>query len=306
MITTIAKRIARHNIELMQIQWPFMRSSILKGGDKHYPKDALHIVIPYRTNWKLTEACIATFKKRTTRPHFITVVANFTEVPRDATAWSDPHVRILTHQLTQLAALLPSAMRLESGSKNNAMALDFAIQSFPKHDWVFMAHNDSAPLCQGWDDTYFHTMGKELIIGNYRDQTRIHAAHSSGTLFSQKKWLKEGLSLMPVYSKGDVLLDIGDRATERLFRAGPGKLVPILPNTLNDPSNIDVLEKTDPRFVPWAKSGSTISIDPVSKKPVFGHMGRGTPRSSGQSGSATVSKRLPVDDWIDLIAADRA
>ena len=93
-------------------------------------------------------------------------------------------------------------------------------------------------------------------------------------------------------------IDVGDKATELLHKSEKD-LVPVLPNSINQPELIDtVILKLNPAFSTLAKNGSAISVSKDYQKLVFGHMGRGTPRSENDP---SFSHKMPIDIWIEQI-----
>ncbi len=294
------KAVVKDWVEDLAVMRPLISRTLLrqpKSVDPH----ALHIIVPHRANWKLTEACVRAYARLTSRPYQITVVCNFDQVPDAVLAWPIPQVAVIDHQITWVGRGLGKFFSKENGSKSNAIALDAAIRTFPDFEWAFMSHNDSAPLIKDWDQYFFSGIQGDRIIGNYRDKIRIHAAHASGTLFSQRDFVRSNGSMYPLIHQGDMKWDVGDRATVLLhgvMGVDTPKAVPVLPNTLNDPDMTEKLDQVNPQLAALARNGSAISFDLSGKVPVFGHLGRGTPRSANQ---AAFSKLLPVDLWIDLL-----
>lgn len=264
--------------------------------------ETLHVIIPHCTNWTLTTAAANAFIRLTRRPVSVTVVNNFDETPVPSTLFAIPQVTLIRHRLTAIGKTLRKIIRTRQGSLENAIGLDSGLLQHPHFTWAFMAHSDSAPLIKNWDDFYFSGLSNgELIIGNYRDRIRIHAAHASGTLFHQKTFFEKGGNMRPEFEGDTVKLDVGDRATLLLHDLSHTP-VPVLPNTINRAELIDFLEKNHTTFGvklgEFARTGSCISFDCDAKIPVFGHLGRGTPRNLQDP---KFKGRPSVDYWIDLI-----
>ena len=186
----------------------------------------------------------------------------------------------------------------EHGSLANAMAIQRGLDYFPEPVWAFMAHNDSAPLAPHWDDAFFDFLGDGKVVGNIRDKTRVQAAHSSGTLFHQQMFLARNGSVWPVIKGERIEIDVGDGISLCLHDAKSG-LVPVLPNTLQDASLLDGIAQTLPELEPFMRTGTHVSLS-AAGKPVFGHLGRGTPRSEG---SNMYSGRPAVELWADIVRA---
>jgi hypothetical protein len=259
----------------------------------------LQIVIPHRSNWALTTACVGAFERLTTGEFGITVVVNFDSVPEDWVGWKDPSVTLICNRLTPLGRVLRRFHAAENGSMNNALAIDVALRANPHLEWALVAHNDSAPMTKGWNEFFFAALGDGLVIGNTRDQARVFAAHSAGALFSAAEFRRRNGSPWPTFRFGNMILDVGDGMTETLHPKENG-LVPVLPNTRQSPELARKLEKRFPVLYEFALNGTHVSFDAASETPIFAHLGRGTPRSKGD---LSLSHKLPVDIWIDLVNA---
>jgi len=220
---------------------------------------------------------------------------DFSEIPEELLKLQS--VTLIEHRLDWLGSALRRIVGRQ-GSMENAIGIDSALQEHSEFEWAFMAHSDSAPLAFNWDDAYFEALGQGLIVGNYRDRIRIHAAHASGTLFSQRQFLRARGQMWPVFKRGQMILDVGDRATAILHDLRWGQ-VPVLPNTINDPKLISKIEARYPLLGEFAKTGSCIALDSAGQIPVFGHLGRGTPRNMKDP---RFSQRPPVETWVQMIS----
>jgi hypothetical protein len=276
------------------------RETLLKRSTESR-RDAIHVIIPHCTNWRLTETAANAFLRLTRRPCSVTVVNNFDRMPESSPLFGVPNLSLLTYEHTLAGRALRLVHKKREGSWENAQALDGAIRHHPAFKWCMMAHSDSAPLARHWDDFFFAEMGSRRILGNVRDRIRIHAAHASGTLFDQEEWLKLNGSMRPIFRDGDMALDVGDQASVLLHDLSK-EPVPVLPNTVNDPALIEALERKLPTLVEFARTGSCISFDPMAGAPIYGHMGRGTPRNLGDP---NFKSRAPVDHWIELVDSIR-
>jgi len=260
-----------------------------RGGDHEF-----EIIIPHRVNWPLLNATLRAFDRLTTGNFGITVVVNFDEVPATWAGKGNPRVTLLRNRFTAFGALLRRVFSSENGSMSNALGIEQGLKAHPRIQWAFMAHSDSAPLVKGWNEIFFRAMGTGLIFGNTRDSIRMQAAHAAGTLFQAQEFFRRGGTVWPLYRFGEMIRDVGDGATLALHPelAGP---VPVLENNRQQPALNARLSGTIAEF---AENGSHISFEPGSDIPIFAHLGRGTPRSRGES---QMAQKLPVDHWIDYL-----
>lgn len=273
-----------------------LRTTVLKRGALPAGQRRLQVILPHRLNWPLTSAAIRAYLRLTTgeRPG-VTLVVNFDEVPQAWEGWQIPNLTIVRNEFSWLGKILRRVFRSENGSMFNALALHRGLGAEPGFDWAFIAHSDSAPLVRGWNEHFEAGLRGGLVCGNFRDAIRVHAAHSSGTLFRQSEFLRRGGSVWPKYRFGRMLWDVSDGITVALHPAASGP-VPVLPNTLQEPELINRLEGTS--IGEFARGGSQVSFDTNRRVPVFAHMGRGTPRSQNDTKFAGL---LPVDAWIKTI-----
>ena len=275
----------------------FVHTEVLKRSTVKASEKNFHLIMPHRLNWKLTSSALRSFRKLSSKNHSFTLVVNFDEIPADWEGWQWTDLTIVRNTITPLGRLFRMAFNKENGSINNALAIDRGIKAEPDFRFAFIAHSDSAPLCADWDKYFFQALGENLVIGNVRDRTRVNAAHSSGTLFRQDEFLRRGGTVWPLYQFGRMVWDVSDGITMALHPPALGP-VPMLENSLYNPELGSRLRENGGMLAEFVETGTIVSFDAKCTKPIFAHMGRGTPRSQKDPAFA---KRPAVDLWAEMI-----
>ncbi|MGZ3655144.1 MAG: hypothetical protein ACXVCS_06300 [Bdellovibrionota bacterium] len=263
---------------------------------KKAPPHELEIIIPHRTNWPLTTATVGAFERLTTGDFGITVVANVDEVPPGWSGLQNPRITLVRNRVTFFGRLFRLIFPSENGSMSNAIAIESGLRARPDARWAIVAHNDSAPLRRGWNENFFEALGSGLVIGSTRDEARVFAAHSAGTLFNAQEFRRRGGSPWPTFRFGQMVRDVGDGITEVLHDQSSGK-VPVLPNNRQEPTLTKSLSAY-PLLNEFAENGTHVSFSADRKFPIYAHLGRGTPRSKADP---SMAHKLPVDRWIELL-----
>ena len=284
----------KNRLERLLLLRPFVVTEMVQRCG--LPLQDLQIVMPHRLNWPLTNAALLAFQRLTTGNFGITLVVNFDEIPANWAGKGDPRFTLVRNRCSVLGKLLRKLLKTENGSLNNAFAIETALKQEPGFRWAIVTHNDSAPLCRGWNQFFFAALGNGLVLGNLRDTTRVFAAHSSGTLFSAEEFRQRNGSAWPEFRFGELVRDVADGITLTLHPPGRG-LVPVLPNTRQSPELAERLNSY-PLLRDFAENGTHVSFSADGKTPVFAHMGRGTPRSKADPGMA---HKLPVEAWITML-----
>ncbi len=286
----------KNRLERLMLAGPFVRTTILKRG-VFSGKRHLQIIIPHRANWRLTASTVHAFQRLTTGDFGITLVVNFDSMPVSWEPLSLENLTIVENQFSSLGKIYRYLFSSENGSMQNALGITKGIEAEPDFDWGFVAHNDSAPLCQGWNEYFFQALGTGLVIGNLRDSSRVFAAHASGTLFHQQEFRQRQGTVWPKFRFGEMVWDVGDGLTQALHTSEKTP-VPVLPNSLQNPALKQQLEPANPTLAKFVNNGTHVSFDKEMRFPIFAHLGRGTPRSKQDPFFA---HKLPVDQWIEWI-----
>jgi hypothetical protein len=286
----------KNRLERLMVTPLMVQSELLKQSTLPPEKKKLQIIVPHRLNWKLTSATIRAFDRLTSGDFGITLVVNFDEIPSDWEGWKIPNLTIVKNSFAPIGRLYRNIFSSENGSMFNALALAKGLEAEPEFEWAFVAHNDSAPLIRGWNEHFVTALRGGLVAGNFRDRTRVFAAHSSGTLFHQGEFLKRCGTVWPSYRFGVMVWDVSDGITLALQRKN--ELVPVLPNSLQSPELAAQLGQTFQVLRKFVENGTTLSFASDERTPVFAHMGRGTPRSQQDP---FFQHKLPVDHWIEWI-----
>src|SRR4051812_4461318 len=83
----------------LQIEGLTFTSRVVKETQQKNP-EALHVIIPHRSNWALTEAVVRTYSRLTERALSVTVVNNFDTVSENLLLLQMPHLTLISNQLT--------------------------------------------------------------------------------------------------------------------------------------------------------------------------------------------------------------
>lgn len=284
----------KNRLERLMLTSPMVRSRILKRAQ--VAKPFLQVIIPHRLNWSLTSATVRAFQRLTTCQLNITLVVNFDDVPADWEGWKMENLTIAQNKFTTIGRLYRKVFSSENGSMFNALALQKGLDANPGFEWAFVAHNDSAPLLRGWQEHFFQALEGGLVSGNLRDRFRVFAAHSSGTLFNQREFLRRQGTVWPGYRFGVMVWDVSDGITLALH--DKQEPVPVLPNNLQQPELGARLDPSHTMLKKFVENGTNLTFARDGKTPVFAHMGRGTPRSLEDP---FFKHKLPVDQWIEWI-----
>ncbi len=215
----------------------------------------LHIALPsHHTRERLTRCCLDAFKKTTTRPYIAWVVDTHTSVRRFSRAWSkDKWV---------LPLVIPSGPWEANGSEANGVKLDAVLAAIPKNaEWLFVCHNDSAPMRAGWFEWLRDRIGDGVMGGFHAMPSGLPS--SIGSLY-RVDWLRaSGASFRPQHGR-----DVCDS----IPKSG---LPYIAANSARSKS-------------PWWLRTSDVARDEQDRL-LFAHLGGGT--------TGSVSWRLPWRLW---------
>ncbi len=286
----------KNKLERVLVSKPFIASRLIHRAERS--SNEFQIIIPHRLNWRLTAATVRAFQRLTEGEFIITLVVNFDSVPSDLAGLDIRKITIVKNEFTPLGSAYRNLFGSENGSMFNALALQVGLDAEPDFKWAFIAHNDSAPLIHGWQQHFYNALDGGLVCGNLRDRQRVFAAHSSGTLFNQREFLKRRGTVWPKYLFGKMLWDVSDGITVALHDKKNDREVPVLPNNLQEPKLGHDLDSRHSILKKFIENGTNLSFSLDRKTPVFAHMGRGTPRSQQDP---FFKHKLPVDYWIEYL-----
>ncbi len=233
--------------------------------------ETVHIIIPVRNSIELTDVAVRCIQKYTTEPYIIWIVDN--DSNRDMLEYLSnlKDVNII-YNLSGIGTwYYPHWLIKHEGSFANAVSLELAAK-FIKGKYMFVMHNDTAPVNRGWLGYLKSKLNDDVkIAGISQDKSRVEAVHNSGFLFDFELYEKLNLHFMhdlPIY-------DVGDFITIGLIAEGYNKFS--CKNTFNNPETIDLINNGSyPDFIknyPFDRSFNDAG------ELIFMHLGRGTTRN---------------------------